>query len=59
MMSDAPKRKMKVTPEQKAAIIDWYRQKQALGTSKAKARELGMNQRTLDTVIERYRNPER
>lgn len=47
-----------VTPELKTAILDWYRQKQAIGTYKAKARELGLNHRTMEDIIFRHRNKE-
>lgn len=46
------------SPETRAAVIEWYKQKQALGTYQSQARKMGMSLYALESIISRYRNPQ-
>lgn len=45
----------KVTPALKAAVIEWYRQKLAIGTVKNAAHRFSLNEQTIRGIIIRWR----
>jgi hypothetical protein len=46
---------VKVTPEQRAAVVEWYRQKQAIGTMKHAARRFNVKAKSVQAIILRCR----
>jgi transposase len=46
---------MKLTPENRQAIIDWHQQKRSLGTMETQAQKYGVSVKTIENVIQAFR----
>lgn len=44
-----------LTPEQIKRIMEWYEQRQKIGTSKTLAKEMGVSRATIQSVFQRQK----